>query len=349
MTLKANQFWIMVFTLTFFTILVGCGEKTSGVEQTDSGDSPVTATAEEKYPDDNIRFIVPSSAGGGFDTATRQLQPYFEKVLGTNFAIENHPGGNTAIGTTLLTRAEADGYTIMMQGTPHLQFSTFDDDVEYDFEDLYPIGSLTFDPGVIRVRDDAPWQNLTELIEYARENGPGSLTASVSFLASNNFLALKQLEEATGVEFNIVPFGGGAEARNAVLGGQVDFTHAGAFNSLSVSEGTRVIGVQFSSNVWPDITDNAKTFNEQLGTNIPDNFSTYGLFVKAEMVTENPERYKKLVDAYKEALEDEEFKTMLEGLDELEKIRYIEPKEYHEINLKEFEELKNVKHLFENE
>lgn len=343
-----------VVILMVFALAACSGEK----EEEGSSSKPVnTSPSDEKakteepktddYPNKTIRFVVPSSAGGGFDTTTRQIQPYFEKTLGTNFAIENHSGGGTAIGTKLVTEGDGDGYTIMITGTPHLHFSYLTTDVGYSLEDLAPIGSATFDPGVIRVQDDAPWKDLNELIEYAKTQPKGKLKASVSFRTSNNFLALKQLENATGVEFTIVPYGGGNEARTALLSGEVDLTHAGAFNSLNIEEGTRVIGVQHSTNDWPDVTDNATTINEQLGTTIPNNSSTYGLFVKAEVKQNHPERYQKLVDAYSQALEDPAFIEAMTKAGEIDKIRYINPDEYGKMNKDLEAELNEVKHLFD--
>ncbi len=347
--------WLVVLLVIVVVFaLAGCGDKSEtevskkeSVETTSNDEN--TKNEESKkddYPNKTIRFVVPSSAGGGFDTTTRQIQPYFEKALGAQFAVENHSGGGTAIGTKLVTEGDGDGYTIMITGTPHLQFSYLTTDVGYKLEDLVPIGSATFDPGVIRVQDDAPWKDLNELIEYAKTQPKGKLKASVSFRTSNNFLALKQLEKATGVEFTIVPYGGGSEARTALLSGEVDLTHAGAFNSLNIEQGTRVIGVQHSSNDWPDVTDNAKTFNEQLGTNIPNNSSTYGIFVKAEVKEKHPERYQKIVDAYKKALEDTAFIDVMTKAGEIDKIRYIAPDEYGKMNKDLETELNEVKHLF---
>lgn len=293
----------------------------------------------DNYPDRPIRWIVPAEPGGGFDTTTRQLQPFFERRLGTNFRIENHPGGNNAVGINILVNSPPDGYTMMLIGVPHLHFSFLVQDVSYTYEDLYPLGQVVTEPGVIRVRDDAPWADLAELIEYARTQPPGTLRASVSFLSSSNFLGLKQLEAVTGVEFNIVPFGGGQPARNALLGGQVDLTHAGVFNSLNIEEGSRVIGVQMRSNDWPDLTDNAQTFNEQLGTDMPENSSNYGIFVQRAMVEQYPERHARLVEALEATLDDPEFIQRMADVGEDVKFQYIPAEEYDEINRQLADEL----------
>lgn len=235
----------------------------------------------------------------------------------------------------------------MIQGTPHLHFSYLtNENVGYTLDDFVPIAALTYDPGVIRVRNDAPWKDLKELIEYAKTQPKGTITASVSFRTSNNFLALKQLEKATGVEFTIIPYGGGNEARLALLNGEVDLTHAGAFNSLNMADETRVIGVQQATNDWPDVTDNAKTFNEQLGTEIPDNSSTYGFFTLAKVKEDFPDRYQKLVDAFKTAIENPAYVEKLKETGEYAKVRYIGPEEYGKMVKSLEAELIEVKDFF---
>lgn len=334
--------WMFFIAVTVLLLLTACSgaESTSGDNSGEGsvGDSDKTEEA-DAYPKDDIRYIIPSSAGGGFDTSSRQIQPYFEDALGTEFVMENHPGGGFAIGSTLAAEANPDGYTIMIHGTPHLEFSYLNQDVDYTLDDFIPIGGLTIDPGMIRVQDDAPWANLTEMIDYAKAQPSGSLTASVSGKTSSNYLALKQLEEIAGVEFNIVPYGGGSDARKALLSGEVDFTHAGVFNSLGIEDGTRVIAVQQSTNKWKDITDNAKTFKEQ-GFDIPDNSSSYGLWTQAELKEKYPKRYQKLVDAFKEAVENPEYIDDLKKLDEYAKIQYVAPKDYAKANEEMEAELK---------
>lgn len=286
----------------------------------------------KSYPERPIRVIISSSPGGGLDTTARQLQPFLEKELGTNLIMENHKGGSTAVGNTLVAKGKADGYMFLCAPTPHMQFTIITQNVQYTINDLIPICRITSDPGVIRVRDDAPWKNMKEFIEYAKSQPPETLRGSISYRTSANFIGLKLIEEATGAKFNIVPFGGGQEARVAVLGGHVDFTHACAFNSLNIDKGSRVIGVQWYENYVPEITDNAKTMNEELGTNIPDVAATYGFYVRSEVKERYPARYKRLVEACKKAIENPEYIARLKKLGEHKKIRYSAPDQFHKLN-----------------
>lgn len=292
--------------------------------------------AADDWPTDALTMYVVSSPGGGFDAAARQPQPYLEEALGVPLRIENRPGGNTAVATNLVYRTGDDCSAVLMTGVPHIHFSSLTQEVDYDYEDFYPLAGLTIEPGVVRVRNDAPWETMADLIDDALER-PGEIRASVAFYTNNNFLGILDIMQATGAEFNVVPFGGGAEARNALLGGEVDFTHAGVFNSRNVEEGTRVIGIHQEANNWPDITDDAAPLNEQLGTEMMPNGSSYGVFVTAACRENHPDRFETLVEAFHSAKHNEEYLAMLERNDELGKVNYVAPDAYHEDNLGQYE------------
>jgi putative tricarboxylic transport membrane protein len=317
-------------TVALFALLfAGCG---TGGGQGGSG---------EEWPSGEIRWIIPSSPGGGFDTTSRQLQPYLEDELGVSLSVENQEGGNFAVGTTTVLNAGPDCNTIMTHGIPHLFFSYLTQDVDYTYEDFQPVSRLTQEPGVIRVRNDAPWETLENLIEDAKSR-PGEIRASVSGLTSNNYLGLLDIQEATGAQFNIVPYDGGGPARTAVVSGEVDLTHAGVFNSLNIEDESRVLAVHQDENEWPDVTDNAPTVNEALGTSLPPNGSNYGLFVNMDCYEQNPERYERLVEAVQAATANEKYRQELEETGELAKLAVIDPEEYDQMNQQEADRLREL-------
>ena len=275
-----------------------------------------------------IEAIVPTSAGGGFDTTMRQLQPYLEKALGATVIVRNIEGGNHAIGIQAALNRTQDCTTFFFEGLPHLNFSFLGEGqgVDYDLDEIAPLVGVSIEPGVIRVQNDAPWQTMEEFIEEARER-PGQVRISISDFASNNYIGLQQLQEATGVEFNIVPYDGGGPSRTALLSGEVEATHAGVFNSQSIAEDTRVLAVQYSENRWADASDDAPTFSDALGVDVPDNFSNYITAVAEGCRADYPDRWQQLVDGLNEALEDPEYHEMLDSLGELGKLNILQPDE----------------------
>lgn len=294
--------------------------------------------SEAEWPSEQIRWIVPSAAGGGFDTNARQIQPYLEEELGVPVSVENQEGGGFAIGTTTALSEGEDCNTVMFHGVPHLLFSYLTQEVDYTYDDFQPVASLTVEPGVIQVRNDAPWENLEDLIEDA-ESRPGEIRASVSGLTASNNVGLADLQAATDAEFNVIPYDGGGPARTALVSGEVDVTHAGLFNSLSVGDEARILAVHQDENTWPELTDDAPTVNEALGTSLPPNDSSYGFFVSKECSEQYPERYDRLVEATEAAMQNEEYLQTLNDLGEEEKVLVRDAAEYDDLIREEIDRI----------
>lgn len=299
------------------------------------------ADAQGSFPEKDIRIIVPTSTGGGMDTGTRQIQPYWAEELGVNVIVDNRPGAGQALGTEMFLRQEPDCYTVLNGLIPVLQLSHMvQDQVDYSYaEDFYPIGSTRQDPTIIRVRNDAPWQTAKELIDDAKSR-PGEITVSVGSLTNNQYQAAVTIEDATGADFNVIPYDGGGPARAALLGGEVDATIAGVYNSHALNDETRVLAVMQDENKWPDLTQNAPTLDEALGMDVPSNQNREGYFVSRECFEQHPERHKVLVDTFRAAVENPEFRASLEKVNELGKMRHETPEVFHEWILAETENIK---------
>lgn len=285
----------------------------------------------EDFTGQSVRVIAPMAVGGGFDTTIRQLQPALEEHLDARLTVENMEGGATAIGSQAAATAAGDCLSLLITGVPHLQFSYLTQrDTEYDLDAFAPVGGISVEPGVIRVRDDAPWETAEEFFADARER-PGEIRMSVSDRTSNNFAGLLDIEGGSRAEFNVVPYDGGGPARNALIAGEVDATHAGAFNSMGISDRTRVLAVQSAENQWPDETDGAPTVSEALGADVPENSSNYTLWAPRGCAEDFPARYQALVDALPEALESPSYQRALQELGERNKVAYLSPAELREL------------------
>ncbi|CAN5702625.1 tripartite tricarboxylate transporter substrate binding protein [soil metagenome] len=277
-----------------------------------------------------LRWVVSSAPGGGFDTTTRQLEPFFTEALGTSATVENLEGGGYAIGAQTMLTNGADCTSIVTHGVPHLMFSYMTQDVDYDLSSFAPIGGISIEPGVIRVRNDSQWPDIKAFVDDAKAR-PGQIKISVSDLQSNNYIALLQMERDLGIDLNIIGYDGGGPSRTALISGEVDATHAGVFNSLAIADDTKVIAVSQPENKWPEVTNDAPPINEALGVDLPANASNYVLFASAECRDNNPERYQALVDALKSSLENEEYLGTLEQLGEKSKVSYLSPDELEDL------------------
>jgi tripartite-type tricarboxylate transporter receptor subunit TctC len=301
---------MMAGTAVVALALSGCASESTG---SDFADTP-------------LRWIVSSAPGGGFDTTSRQLEPFLTEALGTSATVENLEGGGYAIGAQTMLTNGADCTSIVMHGVPHLMFSYMTQDVDYDLASFAPIGGVSIEPGVIRVRNDSPWQDIQAFVDDAK-NRPGQIKISVSDLQSNNYIALLQMERDLGIDLNIIGYDGGGPSRTALISGEVDATHAGVFNSLAIADDSRVIAVSQPENKWPEVTNDAPPINEALGVELPANASNYVLLASAQCRDNNPERYQALVDGLKASLENEEYLATLSELGEESKVAYLTPDE----------------------
>ena len=293
-----------------------------------AGEESAEAEGGDVLPFDRIRLVAPFDAGGGIDRAARQIQPYLGEALGKEVVVENIPGGNTAVGTTAVVRSE-DCSTLLLGLVPHIQFAWMVQEADYDWGDLAPVAHMYREGSAIIVGPDTPWDNLQELIDDARER-PDEISFGVSALTSPFYLALLDLEEATGVDLNIVNFDD--NPRTAVVSGEIDGTHGAILASQPIREQTKWLAVQHEENRWPELTGDAPTVEEALeGVEVPDAILVHvGLFASETCQESHPERYEALVDAAEVALTQEAYREDLAELGEEAKFDYAPPEEFEQ-------------------
>jgi tripartite-type tricarboxylate transporter receptor subunit TctC len=170
-----------------------------------------------------ITFVVPSTAGGGADTAARLLAPLLEKDLGVPVEVVNKPGASMQIGLGQVATAKPDGQTIALLVLPTAASGYLDTERKSPFgrNSLAPIGLYYGAPFGIVVPSASPFKTLKDVVEAAKAN-PGKLKAGTSgFMATGHFAVLA-FENGTGTKFATVNFQGGGPQLTALLGGHTD-------------------------------------------------------------------------------------------------------------------------------
>ena len=76
--------------------------------------SPLTAPAQDTFPNQPVKMIVPYPAGGGTDIVARLLSEQMRKTLGQNVIVDNRPGASGMIGTAAVAKAAGDGYNVLV-------------------------------------------------------------------------------------------------------------------------------------------------------------------------------------------------------------------------------------------
>lgn len=198
----------------------------------------------------SIRIVVPLPPGGAGDILARQLAEQVGRTQGPSVIIENRPGAGSIIGSEAVARAAADGATLLINA-PYLLIGPQVRKVNYDpLASFEPVCYLVSSPGIIVVNANAPYRTLNEFLDAARAK-PGELTLASVGPATAQHLGFERLKQAARVNITYVPFGGGAPAINALLGGHVTAVFAeyaplaahikaGTLRALATTSRTRV-------------------------------------------------------------------------------------------------------------
>ena len=181
-----------------------------------------SASSAQKFPSKPVTMIVPWPAGGSTDLVMRSLANATQKHLGQQIVIENRPGAGGALAPIQMAATAApDGYTvaqipITVFRHPILQKTAFDPTT-----DLTYIISLTGYTFGVAVRSDAPWKTFAEFMEAAKAN-PGKINYGTPGAGTSLHIGMEQIASLQGIKWTHVPFKGGAEVINALLGGHID-------------------------------------------------------------------------------------------------------------------------------
>lgn len=175
----------------------------------------------QTFPSKPIRLISPYAAGGANDIVCRVIAEKLSEVMGQTVLVDNKPGAGSMVGSNILVKAPADGYTIMMADIAHGANPALRKSMPYDtLKDFAPVVLVAELPTVLLVNPSVPANSIAELVAYAKRN-PGKLNYSSSGFGSTNHLAAEVFKDELGLDIVHVPYQGGGEAMNALLGGQV--------------------------------------------------------------------------------------------------------------------------------
>ena len=203
------------------------------------------AIAADVYPSKPVTLVVPYPAGGANDMLGRLIGQKMGEELKQQFIIDNKPGAGTLIGATLVARAPADGYTLLVGGfasnavTPLLFKAEFD-----PIKDFAPIGMFGTSPTVLVTHLKSPYKTVKDVIDAAKKR-PGEVMYGSSGNGSPLHMAGEMFGIQAGVEMTHVPYKGGSAHVLDLIGGRLDviFGTTAAFNELILSGKVRPIAV----------------------------------------------------------------------------------------------------------
>jgi tripartite-type tricarboxylate transporter receptor subunit TctC len=193
--------------------------------------SPVVA-AGAGYPEKPVRWVVPSTAGGGTDTSTRIVAPKLGEFLGQNIVIENRGGASGNIGAEYVAHAAPDGYTLLTCIASHASNATLMKKVPFDLaRDFAPVSLLVTVPEMIVSHPSLPAKSVRELIALAKAR-PGQLQYSTGGMGSIQHLAMELFLSMTGTKMLHVPYKATHPALMDTIAGHVQLTVIATLSAL---------------------------------------------------------------------------------------------------------------------
>ena len=192
---------------------------------------PFAALA-QNYPLKPVRIIVPVAPGGGTDPQARLLGKKFHERMGQSFVIENRTGAGSMIGTELVAKAPPDGYTLLCAAAGLAGAYTLRKGLSFDImKDLVPVGQISYTAQLLIVHSSVPVASVKEFIALAKKHD-AKLNAASGGHGSTNHLTLEMFKQYSGIQATHIAYKGSGPATTALMGGEVDFSFAGALTSL---------------------------------------------------------------------------------------------------------------------
>lgn len=174
------------------------------------------------YPDRPIRLVVPVAPGGAVDVVGRLMGNKLSAVLGQNVVIDNRAGANYIIGSEIVARSPADGYTLLFTAGAHTINPSVYKKLPYDtVRDFTPIAYIANSTGlVIVVHPSFPAKSLKELIAMAKAS-PGKIPYASAGAGNLTHIAGEMFQVLAGVKLNHVPYRSAGPAVNDLIAGQI--------------------------------------------------------------------------------------------------------------------------------
>lgn len=210
-----------------------------------------SGNSDSRYPDRPIRLIATYGPGSSIDIIARIIGQSLSEQMGQTVIVENKPGAGGDLGTDILAKAPADGYTIgFASAGPITVNPNARKKMPYDpFRDLSPVAMVATGPNVILVNPKLPINSLQGLFDYIKEN-PNTVSYGSAGVGTSNHIAGELLQHLSKTEILHIPYKGNSEAITDTIGGRIhmvisgvppilSFVQSGQLRALAVADTKR--------------------------------------------------------------------------------------------------------------
>lgn len=178
----------------------------------------------QAWPTKAVTIVVPFPAGGTTDVLARALSNKLSIAIAQPVIVENKPGAGATLGADQVSKATADGHTLLMGAVHHTVATTYYKNLRYSFEkDFAPITTVALVPNVMTVSSKSPYQSVKDVIADAKSH-PDKLAYGSNGNGTAQHMIGTQFEMEAGVKVLHVPYKGSAPLTTDLLGGQVNIS-----------------------------------------------------------------------------------------------------------------------------
>jgi len=233
------------------------------------------------WPSATVTVVVPWPPGGPTDIAARPLAKGLTEALGQPFVIDNRAGGGGNIGTAAVTRAKADGNTLLITSSAPIVINpSLYKNMSFDpLKDLAPVTNLLRVPLVLVAHPSVPARNLKELMAYIQSK-KGQFSYGSSGNGTPQHLTTELFSSVTKLEMTHVPYKGSAPAIADLLGGHIPVMFDSTIAIMPHIKSGKVKAIAVTgakrSPVLPDVPTFAEAGLPQI-----ESYAWYGMFAPA--------------------------------------------------------------------
>ena len=208
----------------------------------------VAAAQDVAYPARPIRIVVPWAPGGGADLITRATAQKLNESFNQQVVVDNRPGAATIIGTEIVAKSAADGYTLLLGTSPLTINASLYKKLPYDtLRDFAPVMLMASAPHILIAAPAFPPSSVKDLIELAKSR-PAGVNYASGGSGSAAHLAAEMFKTAARINMVHIPYKGAAPGAVGVMSGEADimFNSLPALITLVKSGKLKVLGVAAS-------------------------------------------------------------------------------------------------------
>ena len=240
----------------------------------------VTLAHAQDYPIKTIRIVVPLTAGSGADIAGRIIARHMSESWKQPVVVENRPGAGGQIGTQAVVKADADGYTLLVQSASHAANPAIYKALPYDpLKDLVDIAILGVTPYVMVTAKGGAYPTLKALIDAAKAR-PNAIPFASAGVGSSTHLAAEYFAQVAGVKMLHIPYKGSPEAIGDSIAGRTSFYMAPVNTVAGQMKEGKLAAFGVSTRKRADVLPDIPTLAEQ-GLNDFDITLWFGMWAPA--------------------------------------------------------------------